>query len=62
MVWEYLFEMDEGNAWETGFFKCEAIFLKVRLLTYKQIIAIKSLDVYNCNMNILINCKVSRSG
>ena len=30
---------------ETGFFKCEAIFLKVRLLTYKQIIAIKSLDV-----------------
>lgn len=52
MVWEYLFEMDEGNAWETGFFKYETIFLKVQLLTYKQIIAIKSLDVYNCNMKI----------
>lgn len=41
MAWEYLFEMDEGNAWEAGFFKYETIFLKVQLLTYKQIIAIK---------------------
>lgn len=29
MVWEYLFEMDEGNVWEVGFFKYEIIFLKV---------------------------------
>lgn len=29
MVWEYLFEMDEGNEWEIGFLKYEIIFLKV---------------------------------
>ncbi|HCY7991863.1 hypothetical protein [Staphylococcus aureus] len=33
--------MDGVNELDTGFFKYETIFLKVQLLTYKQIIAIK---------------------
>lgn len=41
MVWEYLFEMDGDNEWETGLLKCDATLLRIRLLTYKQIIAIK---------------------